>query len=535
MKQYLNIFIAVSGAVLLWAAWPMSPFTFLLFIAWLPLLWVEDHIKSRKKLFGIVYLHMVLWNVLVTWWVWNASLAGALLAFFVNSLLMCIPWLLFHFTKKSLGRGIGYGSLIVFWLTFEYIHHNWELSWPWLTLGNAFATHPEWVQWYQYTGTAGGSLWILLTNIIAYAAFSVYNAGGRTKRYDIRLGTWIAILFAPILISRLLITAEEKYLQSGLSTAAKNIVVVQPDIDPYEEKFSTPVEIQIQKLIRLSEEQIDSNTAMVVWPETAIPAQVWENAIKKNEYYRPVFAFLRRHSRISLLTGIDSYKNYGNQKDNASSTARLDPGSRIYYDAFNTAAFFDADTTIQLYHKGKLVPGVEALPSFLLFLGKWFEDFGGISGSLGRDAERKVFVAKDGHYKAAPVICYESIYGEYITEYIRKDANLLVIITNDGWWGDTPGYKQHMNYARLRALETRKWVVRSANTGISCFIDPLGNVINPQGWNKSTAIKLTVPVNDRQTFFVKHGDILSKISNGMAAILLLLDISFVIRRKMMHK
>ena len=92
-----------------------------------------------------------------------------------------------------------------------------------------------------------------------------------------------------------------------------------------------------------------------------------------------------------------------------------------------------------------------------------------------------------------------------------------------------------MNYARLRALETRKWVVRSANTGISCFIDPLGNVINPQGWNKSTAIKLTVPVNDRQTFFVKHGDILSKISNGMAAILLLLDISFVIKRKMMHK
>ena len=130
--------------------------------------------------------------------------------------------------------------------------------------------------------------------------------------------------------------------------------------------------------------------------------------------------------------------------------------------------------TIVLYHKAKLVPGVETLPSFLNFMGKWFEDFGGISGTLGRDSERKVFVPWDNHFKAAPIICYESIFGDYITEYVRKGANILTIITNDGWWGNTPGYKQHMNYARLRAIETRKWVARSANTGISCFIDPVG-------------------------------------------------------------
>src|SRR6185436_18725322 len=107
-------------------------------------------------------------NITVTSWVWNASPTGAMSAFIANSLIMCVPWLLFYFTKKKFGRWIGYGSLIIYWLAFEYIHHNWELSWPWLTLGNAFATHPEWVQRYEYSGTTGGSLWILLVNIFLF-------------------------------------------------------------------------------------------------------------------------------------------------------------------------------------------------------------------------------------------------------------------------------------------------------------------------------------------------------------------------------
>jgi apolipoprotein N-acyltransferase len=105
-----------------------------------------------------------------------------------------------------------------------------------------------------------------------------------------------------------------------------------------------------------------------------------------------------------------------------------------------------------------------------------FDSFGGTSGTLGRDKERLAIPDEQHYYVAAPVICYESIYSDYITDYIRKGANLLTIMTNDGWWDNTPGYRQHMNYARLRAIETRRWIARSANTGISCFIDPAGNV-----------------------------------------------------------
>jgi apolipoprotein N-acyltransferase len=124
-------------------------------------------------------------------------------------------------------------------------------------------------------------------------------------------------------------------------------------------------------------------------------------------------------------------------------------------------------------------------------------------------------------FRIAPAICYESIYGEYMSRYVRNGANLICIITNDGWWKNTPGHKQHMNYARLRAIETRTWVARSANTGISCFIDPYGNVIDPQPFNTNAAIKLNIPngVNTK-TFFVKHGDVLSKFMVVLSIFLL---------------
>lgn len=531
MKRFPGLFLALAGSILLWAAWPTSPLTLLIFIAWVPLLWIEDHVGNWKKLFGLTYLHMLFWNIATTWWIWNASPAGAMSAFVANSLVMCIPFLLFHFTKKSFGRWIGYGSLIIYWLAFEYIHHNWELTWPWLTLGNAFATHPEWVQWYEYSGTTGGSLWILLTNVIAYSLFSEYRLNGKTKAYYIKLITWIIVLAGPVLVSRIMINGERRIVATDLSRAKKNVVLVQPNVDPYTEKFTGSAEDQIQQLIVLSEKQIDENTSLVVWPETAIPVSVNEADIKNNSYYYPIWSFLQRHPFVSLLTGINSYTVYGKDKKQASKTARFDEQSGIYYDEFNTAAFFEADTSIQLYHKAKLVPGVETLPFFLSFMGKWFEDLGGISGTLGRDSERKVFTAWDNYFKSAPIICYESIFSDYITEYIRRGANLLTVITNDGWWDDTPGYKQHMNYARLRAIETRKWIARSANTGISCFIDPLGNVIEPQPWDTASSVKLALPIDNRQTLFVKHGDVLSRATVIVSILLLVLNIGFWIKRR----
>ena len=447
---------------------------------------------------------MFVWNVATTWWIWNASAPGAVSAFLANSLLMCFPWLGFTIVKKRLGEKIGYLSLIAFWMCFEYIHlHDWGLSWPWLTLGNAFATHTEWIQWYEYTGTSGGTLWILVVNIFLFLHVKNNFRREAGKSYK-NLFIGILLIALPILLSRALFSF---LFEKGQK---ESIVVVQPNIDPYEKISTGSFDAQLSKLIHTTEKEIDSNsTALVVWPETALYMEngIEETEMKKNFFLNPLWAFLQQHPKITLFTGVESYRAFQGKQ---TSTARSMGEGGYYYDAYNGSVLLDSSGPFAFYHKSMLVPGVETLPWFLKFIDKWFEKFGGTTAGYAKQKDRTVLSTKDG-FKIAPAICYESIYGEFMSKYARNGANLICIITNDGWWKNTPGHKQHMNYARLRAIETRLWIARSANTGISCFIDPMGRVINPQAYNTTAAIKLPVTKHTSGTFFVKYGDILSKI------------------------
>ena len=503
--------LPLSG-LLLFAAWPTSPFTALIFLAFVPLFAAEATKPGTRAFFLIVFINMLVWNLCTTWWIWNASPGGAVGAILCNSLLMCIPWMLYRFCKNKLGQMAGFAMLLLAWISWEYLHHHWDLSWPWLTLGNVFATHPGWVNWYQFTGTTGGTLWILLVNMIFYNLLFI-NQMHREK--------WsLKLIILPIFVLGPMLPGWVNSRAAADQNTGPNIVVVQPNVEAYTEKFSTDPGILVSRMIALAETQLNAETQLVLWPETAIPAQVWENEIGTNPYYQAVFDFCKRHPQMVLITGIDSYKNYGTTSPGTFSARQLNDGS--FYEAFNTAMAADSSGKLALYHKSKLVPGVETLPSWLSFIGKWFSDFGGISGSLGRNDSAAVFAADRSAYVAAPIICYESIYGDYVTEYVRKGANVLTVITNDGWWGNTPGYKQHMNYARLRAVETGLWVARSANTGISCFISPSGEVFDAQPWNKAAAIRRHIPISNKQTFYAAHGDWLSRLAWPTCVILLLL-------------
>lgn len=531
-NQFKNIMyrivVACFSGVLLWLSWPTSThstFTFLIFIAWVPLLWLATRTFSvRTHFFGYALLTMLIWNALTTWWIYNASIPGAFGAIILNSIFMTLPWVGFHRLHTKKHTTLAYFGLIAYWMCFEYIHLHWDLSWPWLTLGNIFAAQPAWIQWYEYTGTSGGTLWILLVNILLWQAWENRNQYQSILRN--RYVFWaIGVLGLPMLLSVAIHHNPLTYPSNK-----KNIVIVQPSIDPYTEKFASGTQqAQIQKLIQLSLTQVDSNTALLVWPETAVPTQVMEDEIKINDYYQPIFKYVQQHPQLTLITGINSYKRYF--AGSIPSSTRKD-GQGIYYDAFNTALAIDTAFRLPIYHKSKLVPGVETLPFWLSFLGTWFEDFGGMSGTLGVQKERAVFTDIQHYYKAAPIICYESIYGSYVTEYVRKGANVLTIITNDGWWGDTYGYKQHLLYGRLRAIETRRWVARSANTGVSCFIDPAGNIINPQAWNRVTAIKTNVPTCAIQTFYVRYGDILSLFAIGFTLLILAWSLIQYVRRQL---
>ncbi len=517
----------LSG-LLLFAAWPVSPLTFLVFVAFIPLLWLERQGISRKKFFGWVYVAMLTWNVAATWWVWNASAPGSLGAFLANSLLMCLPWIGFHFVRQRMGNMVGYASLVVFWLSFEYLHlQNWGLSWPWLTLGNVFASRPDWVQWYSFTGTSGGGLWAMVMNVLLFRLLWDWM---QKKQVNRRIVWWaVGVLVVPFGLS-VVVYLGALDTSGDKKDPGPTVVIIQPNIDPYEKISTGSFDAQLRKLLRLSESAVDSTTELLVWPETALYDEhgFEEDQLKQNYFLNPLWAFLRQHPRLNLLTGIESEQVF---KSKHSPTAIKIPNTEDYYESYNTAMLLDSSGPIAFYHKSRLVPGAETLPPFLHFLDAWFEKFGGTTAGYTGQDKRTVLHTKNGSYQIAPAVCYESIYGEFMARYVRNGADVIAIITNDGWWGNTPGYKQHESYARLRAIESRRWVIRSANTGVSCVIDPVGEVQESRPWDEAAVIRRQVPVEAGMTFYVRYGDCISKIALALTLLFFAWNIITIIKTR----
>lgn len=521
MKKYQLLLLSLFSGLLLAAGWfPFGVFPFL-FIAFIPFLFVEqefynNRILKPRFLFLCAYLGFFTWNILTTWWVKNASFGGAALAIFCNALLMSIPFILFHRIKKRVGEKWGYVLLICFWITFEFIHSNWELSWSWLTLGNAFADAPSIIQWYEYTGVFGGTLWILLVNILIFEAIRNYKERSPSARLRNALIV-SSFVFVPIIISVAIGRFTNVPKDGEIS-----VVIVQPNIDPYNEKFDAPFEGQLQKMLQLAAEKVSSKTDYVIFPETALTEDMWENELEQSGSIRMLRTFLKTYPNLKMVIGASTGKVY-EPGEELSVTARKFTQEEGYYDSYNTALQVDNQRPIQIYHKSKLVPGVEQMPFPFIF--KHLEsvaiDLGGTTGGLGTQEERTVFVSSDNISRTAPVVCYESVYGEYVGEYVKNGANFISIITNDGWWGDTPGYKQHLKYGRLRAIETRRWIARSANTGVSCFISPMGEIQQATQYWKPAVISQPITLNNELTFYTRFGDYIARAAFCISIALLL--------------
>ena len=517
MQKFRFLILSILSGLVMWMGWTPKPFPVLLLIGFIPLLRVEDEIakkysgKSNFRIFLYSYVAFAIWNFCTCWWVGNTtSPASGVFANLANPMLMCVPFLLFHITKKKFGNLIGYISLISFWLCFEFIHLRWELTWPWLTLGNGFASFPQLIQWYEFTGAEGGTVWIWLCNILLFTLFA-------NKKFSLTFtAVTCFVIFQPILIS--FIQYNKPAIAKELPT--KNVVVVQPNIDPYNEKFDrSTLQSQMKKLSDLTKEKLNDETDYVVWPETALPQGIWLNDIQNEPTIKECKKIIKHFPKVNLITGMNAYKEY---ETDETVTARKYEDGNGWYDIFNAAVQIDNTDSFQVYLKSKLVPGVERMPypGFFKFLEPLTVNMGGITGSLGTQEHRGVFFAGDST-GIAPVICYESIFGEYLTEYVRRGAGLIFIITNDGWWGNTAGHEQHLHYASIAAIETRRSIARSANTGTSCFIDMKGNIYQSTEWWKPNAISAQLSVNNYVTFYVEHGDYLARLGVFISIILLL--------------
>ena len=450
------------------------------------------------------------------------SLLISLIPYTLAPLLMATAFRMYYQVQKNQGIALSFVGLASFWIVYEYLHQSWDLAFPWMTLGNGFANSHQLVQWYEYTGVYGGSLWIWVCNILGFLCFWQYK-----NNVDVINNKKLSVAFSLVVLLPILISLTQYYTYEERVNPSE-VVTVQPNIDPTEKFNSISGDHQLDLLIQLSKTVAKPNTEFFLWPETAISSDSWinEEDFRSHPAYGTIITFLDQYRNGNVLSGIESIRIYDHPK---TKTAR--PYADVFVDNFNAAVLIDNSTKLQFYHKSKLVPGVEQMPfgEALNVLKPLFRHFGGTTGGYGSQEEPSVFYSQSG-IGVAPVICYESIWGDYVAQYVKKGAQFIAVVTNDGWWGNTSGKDQHLQYAKLRAIENRRWVVRSANTGISAFINQRGDVVSKTKWWEPTALAHEINLNENMTFYTKSGDLIVYISLLTA----LFSIGLIIYKKLLN-
>ena len=537
--------ILLWGLVLLFAVMMSVPFLIphtglLALFGLVPLLCMERiaDLSGKKRIWIYHYSAFVIWNAITTFWVCNATVGGGIFAVLANSLQMSLVFGLFRLSKKKFTGSLPYIFLAVAWIAWERFYFDAEISWPWLVLGNSFARTAWAIQWYEITGALGGSLWIWACNLgifgllVSISDGSIFYWNRKAKTAAL---TGIVLLFAGPLAASGIIGKD--YKDSMESPDQLPVIIVQPNIDPYN-KFQAMTQDQQNALLEsqivsaLKDRKADSITSplLVVAPET-FTSDIVCGDYPRSRTWRRFTSLLQEYPGVNMLFGASSY-DYLYQEERPSYTARnLRDG--LWVESHNSALMIDGTSRTDIFHKSKLVVAVEHTPYPRIFCP--IDDLlGGVMGRCVGQEEINILNVKGIDGQNVPIgcaVCYESVYGEYYTDYVRKGARAMTIITNDAWWGDTPGYRQHLSYASLRAIETRRAIARCANTGISAIIAPSGEILQPTPWWEPAVIESSIPLRDNITFYVSHGDITGRVCTFIFILLLLaLCVRFVTKK-----
>ena len=532
--------LAVLFALLMSVPFIIPHTGFLALFGIVPLLCMERiaDMTGKKRIWIYHYSAFVLWNAITTFWVCNATIGGGIFAVLANSLQMSLIFGLFRLSKRKFKGSLPYIFLAVAWIAWERFYFDAEISWPWLVLGNSFARTTWAIQWYEFTGTLGGSLWIWACNLGLFGLFVSISDGSisewNRKARTAALGGYAAILILPFIASAVI---GKEYKDAMASEDQLDVLILQPNIDPYN-KFEAMTQAQqngvllsmAEKAMKGRKNDSTASPLLIVAPET-FTSDIICGEYSRSRTWKGFTSFLKDYPNVNLLFGASSY-DYFESADRPSHTARQLQDGR-WVESHNSALITDGTERTEIFHKSKLVVAVEMTPYPAIFC-KIDDLLGGVMGRCVGQDEISLLNVRTLDGENIPIgcaVCYESVYGEYYTDYIRKGARAMTIITNDAWWGDTPGYKQHLSYASLRAIETRRAIARCANTGISAVISPSGKILQPTPWWEPAVIQSSIPLRDDITFFVSHGDITGRICSFIFALLLLaLIVRFVTKR-----
>lgn len=465
------------------AAFPPMPtvFAFAMIPAFLWLIRIAEESPTARAAMMRVYPGLLVWNILTTYWLAMATVGGGVAAILANAVVMSIPFGLYRrFRKPHHSHWQNASLFIALYIGFEWIHHQWDLAWPWLTLGNAFSNATAIIQWIELTGVLGLSAWILT---------AVFLAKKPTR-------TGAAFVALPVVASLVLFFTLRETPTGSLPT-----LIVQPNIDSYAPygEFGSDAEI-LDTLMALTSRGVTDQTALVLWPENSIEGWVYPDP---SRFPNPALQRGAMQWNSTLIGGATYFKSFPNSEE-APIPHRL-TGGGIPYTMYNAALAWQPDGSTQVYGKRRLVPIVERLP-FVTQLA-WLMPSVDWTGLMGFEKGIESANLPVGGVEVTGLVCYDSVFPGWVRRQVRDGAGIVGIITNDGWWGDTGGHEQHFAYARLRAIETRRAVARSANNGISGVILPDGSVsFRTEYWTRVTH-HTDIPIYARTTLYVRFGDV----------------------------
>ncbi len=511
--------VAVALSVALLAPGWLGGSGLTLLVALLPMLWLSAQAEDSKRgwwgVFGWSLLMCVGWNMSTIMWIGNSTPVGPIAATLASTLVTMVGIMTFHTVSKKASKELAYTVLVSLWVALEHIYATGDFSWPWLLLGNGLSNDIWAVQWYEYTGLFGGSVWILLSNILIFEAWQ----SRKVSRWIVAGG----VAISPIILSLIIFyTYEEPHKESVV------VSVVQPNVDCYD-KFNGDRNAQKRNIIDLISSLPDS-TQFVFLPETTIPEYYWEDRLERMLFIEELRDTISsRLPDAIVIAGTNTMVRYreGEQSETARKSRQV---QGEYYDVFNSAVGLTKDEEYQLHHKVKLVIGVENTPTWIFKLFNFFVvDLGGVVGQIGRGEKATTFTHAGVTF--APAICYEGLYGDFYRCFVRGGAEFMGIISNDGWWGDTAGHKHLYSMSSLRAVETRRSIARSANTGISGFINSRGDNLEMLTWEERGTITRRVWLNDKMTLYTLYGDYVARIAKFIALLSLLYYMAYRIKRR----
>ncbi len=517
-KKRKDVLLLILSGILLALAFPPLPFHVFIFVGLIPYFIVLEKRETLAEISRATYFMAFIFSLFTVYWVggftvgkdYYLMISGFVLLFF-NPLLFLIASTLFYFALKVFSRKVAMLLFPFFWVCYEYCYSLTDFQFPWLTLGNSQSKFLHFIQLADIVGVYGLSLIILFINLFFFISYRHYL---KRSSYKIPLTIALLLVILPIIYGVIKVNSfkeSEKKIRVGL---------IQPDLDPYEKWSGGNLNEITGMYLSQSREAVVKKAELVIWPETALPVYLLSGQYIEN--LDSIRNFVSA-SKTSLLTGMPHFISYL-KNEKAPSDAKYSQAGDFYYTNYNAILLFTPESfKIQSYKKMKLVPFGEHTPfaDQLPFLGdliKWGVGIGG--WNIGKDTVNfKLEISSPPNYELGEtqsinnqqpttninaVVCYESIFPELIAAFAQRGSEMIAVVTNDSWYGNTSGPYQHKEISVLRAVENRRSVVRAANGGISCIINPIGVTVAETKMYTKDVLVGDVSLNSEKTFYTLH-------------------------------